>query len=346
MQILGWDIGGAHLKVARLNEKGQILGTHQMACPLWQGLDQLDRALKALLTLAAVSPEDQHAVTMTGELADYFDNRKSGVTSILSQFTQTLGTPEVRVFAGPRGFLPPQGLSDEDWMWVASANWFASGQWAASKVSDGLFIDIGSTTSDFLLLAEGKAQARGYSDHERMSHDELVYCGLTRTPIMALARRAPVLGAWSSPMAECFATSADLYRITGELREETDQYPSADAGPKTWEASARRLGRQFGVDAETLPAGAIEALADFLREQQIRKLHDAFMRQISRGKIALDAPVIGAGIGRFLAQDLAERCHRPFIDYKDLFEWMPSGTLFDAADCGPAAAVAALSLAR
>ncbi len=345
MQILGWDIGGAHLKVAQLTQKGQLIGVHQVACPLWKGLEQLDRAIKDLQILAAVSPEDRHAVTMTGELADYFENRKSGVTSILSQFTQSVDSTQVQVFAGPRGFLGVQNLGKDDWEWVASANWLASGEWAARKVSEGLFIDIGSTTSDFLLLSEGKTQAQGYFDHERMGYDELVYTGLTRTPIMALATRAPVLGAWSSPMAEWFATSADLYRVTGELREETDQHASADGGPKTWRASARRLGRQFGVDSETLPAGSIEVLADFLREQQIQRLYDAFMRQISRGKIARDAPVIGAGIGRILARDLAQRSKRPFIDFKDLFEWMPSGAPFDAADCGPAAAVAALSLA-
>lgn len=345
MQILGWDIGGAHLKVARMNEKGQIVGTHQVACPLWHGLDQLDCALKRILNLAGVCEGDQHVLTMTGELADHFENRKAGVYNILSQFTRTIDRPEVRVFAGPKGFLAPQALGEDSWEWVASANWLASGQWAARKVCQGLFIDIGSTTSDFVLLSEGKTQARGYTDHQRMGYDELVYTGLTRTPIMALATRAPVLGTWSSPMAEWFATSADLYRITGELREETDQHPSADGGPKTCAASRRRLGRQFGIDAETLPKGAMEALAQFLREQQIGRLHDAFMCQISRGTIAQDAPVIGAGIGRFLAQDLAQRTNRPFIDFKDLFEWRPSGTPFDASDCGPAAAVAALSLA-
>lgn len=345
MQILGWDIGGAHLKVAQMSETGQLMGTHQVACPLWQGLEQLDTAMKELLRIVRASPEDRHAITMTGELADYFENRKSGVTHILSQFTHTLDTTAIQVYAGLKGFLSPQNLGEKDWESVASANWLASGQWAALKVSEGLFIDIGSTTADFLVLSEGKPQARGYSDHQRMSHDELVYTGVTRTPVMALAARAPVLGAWSSPMAEWFATSADLYRITGELREETDQHPSADGGPKTREASARRLGRQFGLDAETLPAGAIDALAYYLREKQIQRLQDAFMCQISRGLVSSDAPVIGAGIGRFLAMDLAQRFRRPFIDFKDLFEWTPQGTLFDAADCGPAAAVAALSLA-
>jgi hypothetical protein len=89
----------------------------------------------------------------------------------------------------------------------------------------------------------------------------------------------------------------------------------------------------------------MDSLAGFLREQQIQRLHDAAVRQISRGTLSPEAPLIGAGIGRFLVHDLSQRLKRPFIDFQDLFEWTPCGTLFNAADCGPAAAVAALSLA-
>ena len=35
--IVGWDIGGAHLKAALLNNKGEVLGVFQEPCPLWQG---------------------------------------------------------------------------------------------------------------------------------------------------------------------------------------------------------------------------------------------------------------------------------------------------------------------
>ena len=41
LQTLGWDIGGAHLKAVLLNADGELLGTLQVACPLWRGLDNL-----------------------------------------------------------------------------------------------------------------------------------------------------------------------------------------------------------------------------------------------------------------------------------------------------------------
>ena len=40
----GLDVGGAHLKVA-LAEDGRIVAVRQIACPLWQGFDQLEAAL-------------------------------------------------------------------------------------------------------------------------------------------------------------------------------------------------------------------------------------------------------------------------------------------------------------
>lgn len=344
MTIYGWDIGGAHLKVARLNERGQIMGVWQAACPLWQGLGQLEDALATLRETCAWDPEDRHVITMTGELTDYFENRREGVETILAHFRPSPSIANLKVYAGSRGFLKPHKLAGDDWQWIASANWLASAQWAARRVRNGIFIDIGSTTSDLVIFSEGNPMPRGYSDHERMVHEELVYSGIIRTPIMALATRAPVQGAWTKPMAELFATTADLYRITGELREETDQYPPADQGQKTIEASARRLGRQFGVDAQTLSDGSIDVLARYLRDEHVHQIHEALSLQVSRGHIEKDAPLIGAGIGRFLIRALAQNTRRPFLDFNDLFEWAPGNSPFDAADCGPAAAVAALSL--
>jgi len=62
--VLGWDLGGAHLKAAAVARSGNVLWVRQLPCPLWLGLEQLDRAVASVL-------EEQpgarwHAVTMTG----------------------------------------------------------------------------------------------------------------------------------------------------------------------------------------------------------------------------------------------------------------------------------------
>ena len=47
--VIGWDIGGAHVKAAR-REGGRIVDAAQWPCPLWQGMDRLDAALALAAT--------------------------------------------------------------------------------------------------------------------------------------------------------------------------------------------------------------------------------------------------------------------------------------------------------
>jgi len=72
----GYDVGGAHLKVA-LAEDGRTIAVTQIACPLWRGLDRLDAALAEAAPLTARA--NRHAATMTGELCELFPDRRSGV---------------------------------------------------------------------------------------------------------------------------------------------------------------------------------------------------------------------------------------------------------------------------
>ena len=46
--ISGWDIGGAHVKVARCDQHGNIQDVIQTACPLWQGIEHLAAAIESV----------------------------------------------------------------------------------------------------------------------------------------------------------------------------------------------------------------------------------------------------------------------------------------------------------
>mgnify|MGYP001231033271 CR=1 FL=1 len=41
----GWDLGGAHLKVAQGAADGSLEAAFQLPCTLWRGLDHLTRAI-------------------------------------------------------------------------------------------------------------------------------------------------------------------------------------------------------------------------------------------------------------------------------------------------------------
>jgi (4-(4-[2-(gamma-L-glutamylamino)ethyl]phenoxymethyl)furan-2-yl)methanamine synthase len=64
--IIGWDVGGAHLKAARV-ENGIITQAVQIPCPLWLGLGELDRAFTD--AEAAIGRARLNAITMTANYA-------------------------------------------------------------------------------------------------------------------------------------------------------------------------------------------------------------------------------------------------------------------------------------
>jgi probable H4MPT-linked C1 transfer pathway protein len=338
-RITGLDIGGAHLKVAQAEPDGRVVAALQVPCALWQGLDRLEQALAE--AGARLVPTSRVAVTMTGELADLFPDRAEGVACILDVVTMALPEAEHRVWAGRRGFVGP-GVARLCTGEVASANWLATATLAARRVGEAVLVDLGSTTTDVLLLAERAVQAEGLTDRQRLASGELVYTGLTRTPLMALARRAPFGGRWVAVMNEHFATTADVYRVLGCLPEAADQHPAADGGAKTVAASARRLARMVGADLKDAGLASWQALAAWLARRQEHLIEDALALQLSRGLVADKAPLIGAGCGRFLVEDLARRLGRPYRDFAALVD-ATAEALPWVATCAPAVAVALLA---
>jgi probable H4MPT-linked C1 transfer pathway protein len=335
--ITGWDLGGAHLKAAQVGHGGRLIAALQVPCRLWLGMDELTRSLDA--ARRQLRRSRRHGVTMTGELADLFADRAEGVARLGQAMAERLAGAELRVYAGRQGFVASPG---EHWQAVASANWHASARFVAARRPQALFVDIGSTTTDIVPLRNGEVDAVGYTDDERLASEELVYTGATRTPVMAVADSVPFGGQRQRLMAEYFATTADVHRLTGELPEDADQLPTADGRGKSAEESARRLARMLGRDLQSADLADWRRLAAHLAEQQLQTLRDAVDRVLSRGGLGDEAPIVGAGVGRFLLRPLAERLRRPYVDFASLVEGDPA-TREWAARCAPAAAVAILA---
>ena len=338
--ILGWDLGGAHLKAAYLDDRGTVQKVIQLPCPLWLGLDQLRRAVDEVL--AAVPDRIRyHALTMTGELVDLFDSRKEGVQQLVSVMEEKLAPAAMGFYAGCDGFLQPGAVASTTEK-VSSSNWMASASFVAQSVPEALFIDIGSTTTDLIICKDGDVLARGSNDHQRLIAEELVYTGVVRTSLMAVCKKVPFKGQWIPLMAEHFATMADVYRVTGELPLHADQLPSADGGPKTLLASTKRLARMLGLDLDAAAMEDWTCVAVYLSELQLQCLTRACELGLSRGVLGQSAVVLGAGVGRFLAVKLADRLQRQYMDFASLLD-TASLQFGDPADCTPAVAVAKLA---
>jgi probable H4MPT-linked C1 transfer pathway protein len=205
-----------------------------------------------------------------------------------------------------------------------------------------LLVDIGTTTTDVVPIKFGAVAARGKTDAERLTEGELIYCGVVRTPVMAIAQSVPFRGHPQRIAAERFATMADVFRLTGELAGDADPYPAADSRGKSGAESAARLARMLGRDASDAPISEWTALARYFADCELAAIEKAARAIAEREGIDPDAPLIGAGCGRFLAEQLALRLGRPYIDFADLIDVAPESREM-AARCAPAVAVALLA---
>jgi (4-(4-[2-(gamma-L-glutamylamino)ethyl]phenoxymethyl)furan-2-yl)methanamine synthase len=333
--IIGWDIGGVHLKAARA-DGGRITKVAQYASPLKAGTERLQQALaKARMDLGDA---DLNVVTMTGELADTFASRHEGVERIT-----TLAVQEIRavsIYAGRAGCVEPQEAPARS-ADIASANWHACATLVARKHTDALLIDLGSTTTDIIPVVGGKVAARGYTDAERLAVGELVYTGLVRGFVMATANRAPLRGTWTPLVNENFATMADVHRILGTLPPDVDLMPTADGREKTVAASHARLARMLGADAVDEDEETWALLARWFAESQLRAIADAAMLVTSSGALRPPMPVIAAGIGLASIVEVARRLGCSCATFDELFDVAPE-LRAAVCQCAPASALAVL----
>ncbi|MFM0034826.1 hydantoinase/oxoprolinase family protein [Paraburkholderia strydomiana] len=341
----GWDVGGAHVKVSMADRSGAVLDVAQWACPLWQGLDHLERTVELVFERwpQARATDARHAVTMTGEMVDLFADRAEGVRAIVATLAQRLGA-RLRFYGGDASWFAADACA-ANWRHIASANWLATARWVATGVPNAVLVDIGSTTTDIIPIVGGRVVARAVTDAGRLATGELVYQGVVRTPLCGIAHRIDFGGVTVNVMNEWFATSADIYRLTGELNPLHDVHPSADQGPKTQAASSARLARMIGRDVHEADAIEWRRFAQRWRALQLREIGANLARVAAAHPALSAAPLVGAGCGRFLATALAREEARGYVDFGAL-AGVPDSCAAWAATCAPSVAVALLALSE
>lgn len=354
--VVGWDVGGAHVKACLL-QQGRVQDVAQWACPLWQGLPHLDAALAQAAqrwpALAQTQAQAHHAVTMTGEMVDLFATRQDGVRQIAAHLAAALPGP-VHFYAGFEAGDTAWCTAAEagtQWAQIASANWRATASHVAAWADGhaGVLVDVGSTTTDLVAFAQGRVLGSSHSDAHRLASGELVYHGVVRTPLCALAPRIQMQGHSTNVMNEFFATTADVYRLTGELDPAHDLHPAADGAPKDTAHTQQRLARMVGHDAGDATADDWLALAQAWRSAQVACIASELQRVHAAHRLPADAEVVAAGCGAFLVADVCAAAGlppRPVRDYgldvTGLATAAPSNTAAWARVCAPSVAVATL----
>jgi (4-(4-[2-(gamma-L-glutamylamino)ethyl]phenoxymethyl)furan-2-yl)methanamine synthase len=321
---LALDIGGANTKAARLH--GSSLWTLSRPFEVWRDRDALTAVLRDVA--AEAGQADAVAITMTAELSDAFRTKREGVAFVLAAAEDALGDRPLSVLTTAGELVPVGEARARPWD-VAAANWVATALAVADAHPDALLIDVGSTTTDIVPVAAGRVAASGRDDLARLLAGELVYTGVLRTNLAAIAPRVPVRGARCPVASEYFAISADVHLVLGHLAEEAYDCPTPDGRAATIAFARERIARLVCSDVDQLDAEEIDAIAAFLHGEQLRQIEEA-ARRVER-PLPPGAPVVAVGAGAFLGRAVAGRLGR---------------AVAGAPWSGTAAALAALLAAR
>ncbi|MEA2380204.1 MAG: (((gamma-L-glutamylamino)ethyl phenoxymethyl)furan-2-yl)methanamine synthase [Solirubrobacteraceae bacterium] len=330
--VIGLDIGGANTK--GVWRDGDALRAISRPFEVWRDREALTAVVRDVVAELASDPVDLVALTTTAELSDAFRTKREGVAFVLDAAEAALPGPLLALTtAGELVTLAEARARPFD---IAAANWVASAVAVAAVHPDALVLDVGSTTADVIPIAGGRVAAAGRTDLDRLLAGELVYTGLLRTNLAAIAPRVPVRGRWCPVASELFAISADVHLILGHLAPDDYSCPTPDGRPASVDSARERVARLVCSDVEQLEPAEIDAIAEFLHAEQVRRI-EAAARQVGTRRPGSTAPVVTFGAGAFLARAVAERLGRPVVE----MPWSEA-----ERDAGPAAALAGLAAAR
>ena len=320
--IVGLDIGGANLKAVVWSSPLEARAA-SMVFPMWKQPDRLADAVRELLEQLDAS--GRLAVTMTGELADCFANRREGVERIVNQLCQVVSPEDISVYSVEGRWCTADEAKQDPWS-VAASNWHALAKWLAQwpptahAFQCAVLVDIGSTTVDVLPIVDGQLATNvggrvARTDRDRLERSQLVYTGFRRTPICAVVQSFQLNGTNIPVMAELFATVDDAYLLLNQVDEDSEDCDSADGRPRTRRCAAARLARMIGEDADRLSDPELLQLAHQVAAAQAIQIAEAVDRNLALLKCGHDMPhLICSGHGLPLFERMVRKVilpHRP-----------------------------------
>jgi hypothetical protein len=259
---------------------------------------------------------DVLAVALTCGICDGFASRIDGVRHALAAIKAAAvrgcpsaprpgrkrGWPEILIWKSDGGFVP---LAEA----LVASKHTGAGDWLALALIAGrlapegraVAVDVGWTSVEIVPLEGGSPTPRAFGVTERLVSGELLYAGISRTPVSAAVRDLPFRGRRCPVVAEPFATTRDAYLALGFLPEDPTDSDTADGGPATREGARVRLARMVAADPETFTEDDARAAAESILEEQARRLLES-LRQVGALEEPSRSTAVLSGPGEFLAR--------------------------------------------
>ena len=243
MSSIGWDIGGVNVKVARITADGPV---QAMTGAI------LDRARCRPAPGSARAHWQGHRRRRRSSRGDH-DRRAFPALPVQGRGRHVrargarAGLPRRAVPRARHRRPLPVTRPRRDPVRSRSQHrtgWPRRWSWPPS-IATSSCVDMGTTTTDIIPIADGQVQALGRTDPDRLASGELVYSGALRTPVEALVRRVPWRGDTALVSADNFAHTCGRallarHTATGGIQRRC-QPTSTHPGPRRRAARARRV---------------------------------------------------------------------------------------------------------
>ena len=241
---IGWDIGGAHTKYTMIKENSLKITSKVFSLKLWESLDPLKKIINETQNKYGNMYRIKNAITMSGEMCDIFLNRKKGVKEILSLFSKR--SFYNYIYTSNNGVIPIYKF--KDFRFVASMNWHIIASYIKSIGKNIIAIDLGSTTTDIILIKNNKCINIRTDDYSGLKSSELLYTGVLRTPTFSVAKYIKYNNQKYNLIPEFYSTMGDIYRLLGVISLRDDYSDTADGRSKSTINTLTRISRSFGID--------------------------------------------------------------------------------------------------
>ena len=298
--FLGLDIGGANIK--HCSNDG-VFGS--LPFELWKHPEKL---AAAIADVPGWKSADHVAITMTGELADCFENKSQGVAAICESVNSAAMNGQTIGYYQTSGKFVDACEAKASWNLTAASNWHALASLVGRVLPDCVLIDIGSTTTDLIPVCGGLVTSEGTTDLTRLAAGELLYTGVVRSPVCSVVRFVALDGTHLPIAQELFSNMLDVYLILGKIKERSNCRHTADGRAANKAHSFKRLARMLCADESELNQTQLVSIAHQIAERHLSLIKNAILRIKEREQNG--GTFVVTGEGGFVAEAILEKYAR------------------------------------
>jgi len=255
---------------------------------------------------------------MSGEMCDIFLNRKKGVKEILSLFSKrSFGN---YIYTSNNGIIPIQKF--EDFRFVASMNWHIIASYIKSIGKNIIAIDLGSTTTDIILIKNNKCINIRTDDCSGLKSSELLYTGILRTPTFSVTKYINYNNQKYHLIPEFYSTMGDIYRLLGVISLRDDYSDTADGRSKSTINTLIRISRSFGIDYDKNDKELIINISKKIMSEHLDQISYNIIGHLKKNfNNTKDLYFIGMGVGRNIIKKICRKTKWKYLNLEDALSY-------------------------